>query len=161
MCALLDLVREKIKELENYRDTKVPKKPHPMLREGEDYLSKYDEGSYRWFIAKEQVDVARRQDKRNADDHEERLKEHKERKGIEEKKHAVEALLKQFISLEKTLLDKGAKTFRELHPDTHDNELPGHHHSSHHSSPPKTLEIKFEFQVHDMTDETHDGYIRL
>jgi hypothetical protein len=161
MCSLLDLVRDKIQSMKNHRDDDAPNAPRILLKEGVNYLSSFNEGSYQWFVAKGQVDVAQNQDKQSMVNYGTQLKKHNEREGVEEKKHAVEALLIQFASLETTLLDKGAKTFRELYPDNLDKESPSHHSTPYKPSPPKAFEIKFDFHAHDMTDETREGYIKL
>jgi len=163
MNSLLDLVREKIKDLKDYRDTDAPSKPHVLLNKDVDYLSEFEEGSYKWYVAKVQVDAARRVDERNMQSYEKQLKEFNDRQGVEEKKDAVEALCNEFVSLEKTLLEKDAKTFAELHPDKIGIEsFPGiNPYHGYDSSPPSPFEVKFEFKASAMTDENREAHLKL
>jgi hypothetical protein len=161
MNSLLDIVRQKIKDLKGYRDTDRPDKPHDLLKKNADYSSSFDEGSYRWYVAKTQTETARSQDERNWKQYEEQLKEFNDRKGIEEKQRLVETLCNQFISFEKALLEKDAKTFNELHPDNVDN-LPGANpYPTHHDPPPQPFEVKFEFKASTVTDENREAYVKL
>jgi hypothetical protein len=161
MNSLLDIVRQKIKDLKGYRDTDSPDKPHSLLKKDTDYSSSFDQGSYRWYVAKTQTEAARRQDERNWKLYEEQLKDFNDRKGIEEKQRAVEALRNHFVSFEKALLEKDAKTFNELHPDNVDN-LPGANpYPTHHEPPPRPFEVKFEFKASTVTDENREVYVKL
>jgi hypothetical protein len=161
MNSVLDLVRQKISDLKNHRDTDKPSKPNVVLRKGHNYLSIFEEGSYQWYVAKLQVESARSQDERSMENYEKQLKEFSERKGVEEKKAAVEALQKQFISLEELLRKKNAKVFTELHPANLDNFPDVNPYIPYASIPPQPFEVEFEFRAHAMTDENRQAYIKL
>ncbi|KAF2476310.1 ankyrin [Lindgomyces ingoldianus] len=159
METLLDIVREKIKQLRNFEDTAEPELPEKNLKDGVNYLEGLEPESYKWFIAKIFIEDAQGSDKRALEAYEKRLKQHNERKGIEEKKAAVAALADQFEVVEKELIKRGGQTFLELHPDKIEEQFKNTYSYPEHK--PKPWEITFDFRIHDLTDETRDHYLKL
>ncbi|KAF2192505.1 ankyrin repeat protein [Zopfia rhizophila CBS 207.26] len=158
--SLLDIVRNKIKKLKNFNDEKAPSLPELKLKEGVDYLQGIEPNSYKYFIAKMQIQDTKADDQRSKEAYEERLKKYNERKGVAEKKEAVEALAAEFERIETELLNRGAKTFKELHPDKI-KEQSQNNRDSYSDNNPKPWEITFDFRVHDLTDETREAYLKL
>lgn len=80
-------------------------------------------------------------------------------RGLKEKKKAIEELLVKFEAAEIALLEKGAKTFQQLHPDI---EFPKEE-SPHwyHPNKPEQFKTTFSFRVPDLTDDTREGYLQL
>ncbi|KAF2867127.1 hypothetical protein BDV95DRAFT_528151 [Massariosphaeria phaeospora] len=160
--SLLDLVRENVKTLREYED-EAPTAPRIIAKKDDDaYLEGIAPGSYKYFVARRQIRDARAVDERNKQDYEKRLQEHHERKGVEEKKEAISTLAAQFEEVELELVNKGAKTFKELYPDV---EKPDHddNYAFYLRSPNtfKSLSILFDFSVLDLTDETREAYLDL
>lgn len=164
MESLLDVVRKKMTDLRAHiRGAKEPGKPSQPrlnLKEGIDYLDGIEEGTYKHFVAQIQLARAKTEDKQAQDSYEDQLKDYKELKGKQEKIEAFEALSKQFEELEQALVSKGAQTFTQLHPEIVTEERPSYHYS-HRSHEPTPFEIRFDFSVYDLTEETRAGYIKL
>lgn len=160
MESLLDIVRKKIRDLRDYKDAEAPSKPDLNVKEGVDYLAGIEPDSYQSFIAQMQLESARESDRRTNEDYEQRLKQHQERKGVTEKQEALEALAVKYEKLEEILLNKGAKTFKELHPDIA-SAYQEYQQYSHPEQKKVPWELSFNFSVHDLTDESREAYIKL
>ncbi|KAJ4286829.1 hypothetical protein N0V90_013081 [Kalmusia sp. IMI 367209] len=160
MESLLDVIRKKISDLRGFKESNVPTEPQIKLKDGVDYLKGIEQGTYKHFIAQTQLARARESDKASMENYENEIKYFNERKKtVKEKEHAVEALAKNFEEVEQVLIGKGAKTFKELHPDFNLQEQSRYH--SYVSPPPKPFEITFDFLVGDLTDEKRDAYNKL
>ena len=163
MQTLLDVVRARIDQLRSWKDSKPPTESEYKLREGVNYLEGIEPGSYKDFIARIDLDAARASDKHTKESWESQMKTYNERKGVAEKQEAVNALAAEFEQLEKDLLERGAKTFKELLPEKviepEDNSYHHNHRSYDYEKPP--FGIEFTFQVHDLTDETREAYLKL
>lgn len=167
MYSLLDSVRNKITELRSHayshRNAGAPTKPHINLKEGLDYMEGIEPGTYKHFVAQVQLESAAKADKRAKEGYEEQVKNYNERTenlGWKEKGHAIEAMAESFERLEQTLLEKGAKTFKELYPDIKTDKR--HEYNSNYKPyEPPPFKIWFNFSVHDLTDETRAAYLKL
>ncbi|KAB8238727.1 ankyrin repeat protein [Aspergillus alliaceus] len=158
--SLLDCVRDKIRQLRQYKgETVVSRAPGP-LEPASLYLDGLGDDTYKLWTAKRQLSQAQRSYKKSLKIHEQTMREAENRKGVELKIHAVRDLVEQFEKLEVVLLEKKAKTFKELFPDLEtpqvEEETP---------SPIKdvsdSFKVDFTFNVSDLTDEKKDGYLRL
>ncbi|KAF1952642.1 ankyrin [Byssothecium circinans] len=163
--SLLDIARKKITDLRNYKDSEKPNEPDLRVKEGVDYLAGINEGSYTYFVTNIRLIDAQKSDETDLKNYEHRLKVYNERKGIAEKKEALEVMAKEFEKLEKILVGKGGKTFEELHPDAHD-KLAGHNaHNTwnygYNPAPKKPFEVEYGFNVHNLTDEMREAYVKL
>lgn len=165
--SLLDVVRNKIKALrtalEKHQKVEQPVKPRGKVRDGVDYFEGLEPGSYKHYIVQAQLDNAKYWDQHELKNYEQRLKEWKEMQeseGTQAKTEALESLLKGFGELEQTLLDKAAKTFKELYPD-HKAETSRSRSFAYSNAEEESFEPTFDFSVHNLTDETRDAYLRL
>jgi ankyrin repeat protein len=160
---LLDMVRNKIQSLNDYRDDAPPVEPEYRLQEGVDYFRGIEPGSYMDFIAKMRVEAARLSDKTEKEAYEKKMRDYIERKGVAEKQEAIKELAEKFVNVEKELLARGAKTFAELRPDVIDTSRrangPLPRHSLAVGSQP--FKVEFDFAVHDLTEETREAYLKL
>ncbi|PSN70049.1 ankyrin [Corynespora cassiicola Philippines] len=163
--SLLDIVRAKIEHLKDFKDDEPPKKPEQKFKEDVGYLEGIDKGSYKYFIARMQINCVKKSDKQSWENYKQQLKTYEEREGVVEKMRAVAALRTDFEKLEELLLSKGAKTCDELHPEL---KVPESTPSDSHKRSNRPWEwdmppwsVEFDFQVHDLTDETRDAYLRL
>ncbi|KAK8234423.1 ankyrin repeat protein [Phyllosticta capitalensis] len=162
--ALLDVVRQKLKQLRDYKPEfpQEPKEPkRPFEGDGEQYIMPFKSDGYQSWTAVWQVQTAiQRYDaamKRKSDKPE-------PPQGLEEKQQAVRSLIVEFEAVEKVLLEKGAKPFYELYPDIQKPEDRGNQFGRYqHGHSPKELpfEIKFSFRVPNLTQSMTEGYIQL
>ena len=173
--SLLDTVRDKIKEqqdvLENKGDEDTsyyshwyydPRLPPPQLKDDSEYLNDLEPASYSYWSATKQLEDAKTGYEKNLKQHKEWLEKQKAPDLTEEKKNAAKTLLAGFEDVESKLLELGAKTFKELHPDTKIEEAQQYHHNS--SNEPRAQipwAPKITFQLPELTDEQCVAYIRL
>ena len=117
----LDVVRQQIEKLRNYTADEMST-VKPKLRDGMDeYLETLDKSSFLYWVASEDVAMKKTQYDRDVKDFEKTLECFKQSKGVPEKKQAIEEALAVMENVEALLLEKGAKTFKELHPDLETN----------------------------------------
>lgn len=162
--ALLDVVRQKLKQLRDYKPEfpQEPKEPkRPFEGDGEQYIMPFKSDGYQSWTAVWQVQTAiQRYDaamKRKSDKPE-------PPQGLEEKQQAVRSLIVEFEAVEKVLLEKGAKPFYELYPDIQKPEDRGNQFGRYqhgHSQKELPFEIKFSFRVPNLTQSMTEGYIQL
>ncbi|KAF3900224.1 Ankyrin repeat-containing domain [Trichophyton interdigitale] len=156
--SLLDLVDAKICLLQDYKETCKNIPPTP-LQSDEVYLAEYPEGSYQLCFARDRLEREKASFKRLQEEYEKAIKEAENRKGLEEKKSAVTALLHDYQALHSALVTKGAKTFKEIYPDAicTNNTQPRV------NKPQKRGEVKigFNFNVADLSGGRKEGYIKL
>ncbi|OCK80768.1 ankyrin repeat protein [Lepidopterella palustris CBS 459.81] len=163
MESLLDLVQAKLQDLRNYKgEDSVFTFPEVLLIEGKDYLKDIEKDTYKYFVASIALKKAKEQDKISQENHQQTVKEARNRKGVAEKKKAVQALIVEFQELEAELMKRGAKTCKELLPDLvtppgNDLYAP----LDFNTNKPKLFNIEFNFDVHDLTDEKREGYLKL
>ncbi|OAG06714.1 ankyrin [Paraphaeosphaeria sporulosa] len=164
MDSVLDIVRKKITDLRDYvrevKDSGRPSNPRINLKNDIDYLEGFEHGTYKYFVAKAQLERAEEEDNRARESYEDQLKSYTERKGVEEKIEAIKSMEKRFEELEQALMSKGAKTFKELHPNVKLEKRP-YYGYNHQPWVPPPFEIKFDFSVPDLTDERRDAYSKL
>jgi hypothetical protein len=120
MHTVLDWVRKRMQDLRNYTDRDGPSmsKRNERIKEGTNYLEGLKPGTYKEFMAKSQVDSVRRNDELHNRTYERLLREHKESTGFLEKKKAMQKLMDDYLIAEQELLRRGAKTLREMFPET-------------------------------------------
>ncbi|KAH1375251.1 hypothetical protein KXW98_005362 [Aspergillus fumigatus] len=160
--SLLDCVREKLNALRAYEpETDSPEPPRPLEHEDSYYLSPFREDTYQLWTAKAALRSAHSslesEQKRYDDD----VKCAANRKGVDEKKAAVQLTLGEFEKLEEELLARGAKEFKQLFPDIRtpsDND--GNHYGSC-ATKSESFRVTFDFRRPDLNDITREGYIQL
>lgn len=165
--SLLDLVRERIKSLQDFlhppTDEKLEKPK--SLDEDDKYLN-FDRGSYQYWTAHNDLREARLTLGYQRKRYEEELASRAKRpeKHSQHKDTAVMDTISNLMELEKRLIDKGAKPFAELHPlEESQNET---HHPFGLYNPRQTFknvpyETTFSFQIADLTSEKKAKYVQL
>lgn len=160
---LLDIVRGRIEELKNWEQSepRMPKAPKPLKGDA-DYLADFKEGTYSFFAAKVQVGNARSQYERDLKSYKKQMEEAKTREGTEEKQRAIENRVSELEQLEKFLLDRGAKTFYDLHPDIQKPESnPSRRRPSIDRPEAEEFAVNLDFWLGNLTDETRERCVRL
>ncbi|KAF2817234.1 ankyrin repeat protein [Mytilinidion resinicola] len=164
MESLLDLVQEKLKTLREFTALTELKQPDPRVVDGEDYLKELREGTYKHFAGNIALNRAKKTDEVAQKQYERNLEDAKNKKGITEKKRAVEGLILEFEKLEALLVQKESKTLKELHPDLDLSKSNRGTNWNTRSQDPKPNPFKLEFgfnKVHDLDDEKRDAYLEL
>jgi len=170
---LLDAVRHKMQKMQDFLDTgKDPIEdrygsyrqfpPEPLKEDGK-YFEGYNPGSYAHLCLAIQLEEAKARYKRDLEHYNSWLESEEKSKGTAEKKAAEEAKLSEFKALESELLERGAKTFKDLYPDVEVKESRPHDYygSRYQPDPPKAWAPLLSFRVSDMTDERRAAYIKL
>ncbi|KAH4038762.1 hypothetical protein HBH98_061440 [Parastagonospora nodorum] len=170
---LLDVVRHKMKNMKQLLDTgKDPIEdryasynqfPPVPLKDDAEYFDGYSPESYAHLCLAMQLEDAKKRYERDLEHYNSWLESKKKPKGTAEKKAAVQALFSEFEALESQLLQRGAKTFKDLYPDVEIKESRSHdyYNSNYQPDPPKAWAPLLSFRVSDMTDERRDAYIKL
>ncbi|KAH9862150.1 hypothetical protein IAQ61_010353 [Plenodomus lingam] len=168
--SLLDAVRKRVKELSDFlttnkittTDYRFPRVTKPMpLEEDEEYLRGRVPGTYVFWSTSEQLKEAKTNYERNLKQYEESEMSKNSSKGTAEKKAAIESQLAEFETLEAQLVERGAKTFKEMYPDLILVDEPHYHYHHYERSQPEPWTPSITFQVPDLTDELRAAYIRL
>jgi hypothetical protein len=157
--SVLDIVRNKIKELQVYKPPNEPRKPQLHLQEGKDYLRDFEPRSYKWFAAKVQVDNRQESDEKHKEEYKRDLERWKGIEGVKEKREALLEMTQKYKKLESALLEKDAKTGKQLYPDAVFRDI-NYHTRSWPDNGPKFAPT-FDFKVDNLSDTTREGYIRL
>ena len=159
--SLLDCVRDKLVRLRSYDGEELySQAPTPLDPEDSTYLSGLEPGTYKMWTARQILKDARSRVAKEQQVHEKNKQAAKDRKGSAEKMAAVKDLIKGFEELESALLEKGAKTFKELFPDIKASEQ-NVRLSKRERIQPAPFKVTFSFSVPDLTDTKREGYMRL
>ncbi|KAJ4332923.1 hypothetical protein N0V95_009544 [Ascochyta clinopodiicola] len=175
--SLLDATREKIKTLRQWADKEQQDKtvttpgtwggvshvfaPIP-LEEDAHYLDGITPGTYAHWTTLKQLQAAKRVYEEDVKKYEEAAKAMpKEAAGWKEKLAKVQTLLADYESLESKLLERDAKTFKELYPDVHLDKHQNRPGRDYKPDPPKPWTPKLNFHLPDLTEEQREGYLRL
>ncbi|MCJ1387609.1 hypothetical protein MMC18_000452 [Xylographa bjoerkii] len=163
---LLDVVNEKIKDLEKAIETETPLAEPINLEDDSYYLGSCEPGTYQhWQLSKELATVKRIVHAwRQARD--DTIKRHAEQKGLFEKRKKLLSLKVAFETLRKNIIERGGRTFKDLHPDI-TTPLPEQQRQfqsySYDTTPkPFMLELKFSVPGNQTTMEGKQGaYLKL
>ena len=175
--SLLDATREKIKLLKEWVETEEQSKtvtttgvsgrnshvfPPVPLQEDAHYLAMLTPGTYAHWTTLKQLQGAKRKYDEDLKQYEDTAKAMpKETKGWKEKLAGVKTLLAGYESLESALLERGAKTFKELYPDVKHEQNQHYNSYNYEPEPPKPWTPKLDFNLPDLTDEQRKAYVRL
>lgn len=166
--SLLDSTRERIQNLRNFMKPQEEWHPccsshTPIHFEGDDdfYLGNLPSDSYRRLIAKFALKSSRKASEEAQAQYEIQKKSRTNHPGIERKRDAVASLILDYERLEKELLSRDAKTWRELHPDEEHHEPREGYQHKHKKVTSKTFKIEYNFSEPGLTDIRRDGYIQL
>ncbi|KAM7187495.1 Ankyrin repeat-containing domain protein [Naviculisporaceae sp. PSN 640] len=160
----LDVVRRHIETLRKYTgETFYFVKP--QLQDGMDeYLASLDKGSFLYWLASEDVKRKKKAYDEGMETYKVNLESFKKAKGLAEKKQAIAEALAGMERLEALLLEKGAKTFKELHPDIETDTS----RNSRDNNQPRKEDAKKPYQYHlsfsnttDVTEKRRKAYQEL
>lgn len=164
---VLDRVREVLGNLRVFLNSQGPRqrqhwepKPTELPFDDETYLSEFQDGTYKKFVAKAQLRAARKAIK-DAEERDERVKADKVKSGMEEKKKVIEELIRDYETLEVKLLDAKAKTFEELHPDNPQNARFSLDQRVQKDDGKEAFRVNFNFRTPELTDVLREGYLKL
>ncbi|CAA9958257.1 Ankyrin repeat protein [Pyrenophora teres f. maculata] len=173
---LLDAVRQKVEDMREFLQTgKVPhgnggymfsynrgKRFPPIVpKDDSEYLQDYDPESYAHWQLTVQISNAKKRYDQELESYNQWVASSKEPKGTEEKKAAIRSLLSEFEVLESQLLQRGAKTFKDIHPDITLQARPSYDYGGYEPEPPKPWNPMLSFQLPDLNDERRAAYVRL
>jgi hypothetical protein len=160
--SILELVQMKLQELRSYNGEKDADSSPEPLEEDSHYLGDLKKGTYKYFVAMTDLKFARESYEAKLKLHQKKVKKANEAQlGLQSKRSAINSLISDFEQIEQELLKKGAKTFKELHPDIEDPTNPRAPYQPHQSPKPKPFEVKFSFKLGELTDQLKELYIKL
>lgn len=160
--SLLDIIQAKLKTLRKYKvESEYTPPVKPFTLHGESwYTSGLKEGTYEFFNASRNYQKTRRNNKKQWEAYEKRIKDHKE-DGYKEKKEAINKLTRELERLENSLIAAGAKTFKQLHPDFSQQQENRQHNNQYEKPKPTPYTTELNFQVPDLNPIKKIGYTRL
>lgn len=159
---ILDIVQSRLKNLREFKgEKKTDGRPPADLESDAYYLSGLEDGTYRKWSAKGDLQQAKSVHAAVVKEYQGALPSHDE-EGSRKKMEEIQALIKGFEETEKDLLDRGAKTFRQLHPELRDSWKA----NQNHNITPQELKsepfaIDDQFFVPHFNDVKKDGYTQL
>ncbi|KAI3549731.1 hypothetical protein CABS01_12565 [Colletotrichum abscissum] len=150
----LDLVQQQLKKLRDFKSDKFTQ-IMPHLSAGMDeFLARYPEDTYQHWQISENIYWRRVNYKRGVESYEKAKKDFEELKGVPEKIEAIKEVITSLEKLEKAIIDKGGKTFAEIHPDI---KFPDNNPTSHNrpwESQKKFYNYSYVFSFRNVTDVT-------
>ncbi|RJE25339.1 ankyrin repeat protein [Aspergillus sclerotialis] len=158
--ALLDYVRQKLNTLRMYKGEDIDKDP-PRRLEPDDgvYLGGLQDGTYEMWAAKLVLKRTRLQIEKHAKHYERAKRKAENRQGLTEKMNAVKDLVEEFKKLEQGLIERGAKTFKELYPHIRNESY--QRMPTFEQEEPAPFKIRYTFSAPALTDIKEKGYLRL
>ncbi|KAL4780690.1 ankyrin repeat-containing domain protein [Aspergillus varians] len=158
---LLNYVQGKLKSLRGYDGEVIGvQKPLELDPDDNTYLRGFRDGSYQMWTAKGMLQERREKFAREEKIYKDSVHERDNAEGLAEKRAAIQALLSEYEKLEADLQSRGAKTFKELHPDI-EGPAYNHQNSPFHISKEEPYKIAFVFQAKGYTDEVREGFLQL
>lgn len=160
--SLLDMVRDKIEQLKNYKsDQRTKLEPPGALDHDDVYLRGLEKGSYRHWLAMHDLAQARSLQKLQMKWYRSSLKEQEAQEDMDEKMAAIADMLAQYEAVEKTLVAKGARTFKEMHPDIKEADYSEPSYGHNNSQKKEPYKTTHRFLVPDLTPSKIDVYHQL
>ncbi|EGP89184.1 uncharacterized protein MYCGRDRAFT_92101 [Zymoseptoria tritici IPO323] len=159
--SLLDEVEEKIKQLKTWKpDDQKIHAPIP-LKDDFEYLEGLQEGTYALWTAQSQIAAAKRGYKSKLTTYKNLTAENDEDAGVPEKQAAVDAMRERFEELRRVLIERGAKTFRELHSEVKESGNQIYRPYEYRPYVEPAFKVNFSLKLPDLTDERQERYIDL
>ncbi|KAI0199190.1 ankyrin repeat protein [Astrocystis sublimbata] len=173
----LDLVKTLLRELRNYEGEPALTAPKNELFENNDsdplsntneprgaseFLSQFETGTYKHWLVSADIESKIAGHKQAMETFKRESEQGNASKGLAEKKEAIQDIVSQLEKVKAALLEKGAKTFKELYPDI--ECMPGTPDASNEKPPqaPTTYSLSFTFQgVKDLTANRNEAYLQL
>ena len=165
LMSLLDIVQDKLRQLRQQSAEKETMLEPPAPLEPDDvYLQGLHKGTYRYWVAKKDLVQARSLHQFQMKSYHDSLKEPETPQGTNEKKAAGRKLLAEYEALEKALLAREAKTFKQMYPDNQAEENISRHEDATQRMQDETnvpYSTVHKFLVPHLTQAKIDGYHRL
>jgi ankyrin repeat protein len=160
--SLLDAVNQKIQNLRTQPQVeKIPNAPVP-LEEDSKYLEGLQEGSYALWTARSQLEQAKIDYKADLNSYEKEVAEKTDdNAGIAEKLRGISTMVEGYGALKATLIQRGAKTFRELHPDVQVGRTQPQRPYERRKYVKPIFKVNFHPKLPDLTDERQEKYMQL
>ncbi|OJJ66542.1 hypothetical protein ASPBRDRAFT_200862 [Aspergillus brasiliensis CBS 101740] len=160
--SVLDCVRDKIRALDNYRGEGLGVPPRQLVKPDHCLNGLQPDTYHRWTVERA-VRRAKKQYEEGKKRYDSTVDANRKREGVKEKAFAARATLDAYKALESVLLEKGAKSFYELHPDFEDpsKKTETRSHSDSKSQEPEPFKVETNFCVPDLTDEKKQRYFDL
>lgn len=158
---LLDAIREKFVTLRDCNTMKALDGPPEPLQPRDFYLAGLEEGTYQYWSAKTDVDVAENIICKMQVNYEHSLQAQKEK--LLEKSAALLKSIQEFEIAERMVIERGGKTFAVLHPDNIPPEkFPNTlQYCGSLYVPAKPFEVTLDFNIPEQTEMTRAGYLQL
>ncbi|RYP25160.1 hypothetical protein DL765_000041 [Monosporascus sp. GIB2] len=172
----LDVIQESLAKLRGYKEEKIPfdlphsnysyfgstKKTYLEPPKGpfgtSEFLEKFREGTYQHWLVSTDIEDKIGAYKEKLDRFEKQKEKTEQSKGLSKKKEAIRDAICQLEEVEKALKAKGAKTFRELHPDIEEPLTA----ADDADKPAAPYDFDFNFNgVNDITNKRRAAYIEL
>lgn len=158
--SLLDLVTSKLEELRSFKDEKDIGSPPEPLEADKEYLDGLEVDGYKYWVAATDLARAKKAYKKSLKEHRKALKDSsKTVPGSDEKQRAIKEMILAFEKVKEELDLKGARTFKELHPDI--EEPSDRDNYRYKPSKPTPFEVKWNFAVGELTDSLKEQYLEL
>ncbi|KAF9876431.1 ankyrin repeat protein [Colletotrichum karsti] len=159
--SILDLVRDQLKNLREYKGEKLTNKKPTLPTAMDEHLQQFKEGTYQHWMVSKAIELRKWSYKRDLREYEKEKKKHAEMKGAPEKLEAIKDVISSLEAVEKAIIAKGGKTFKELYPDI---KGPDNHSPNRSLSEEKTDEFEHNISfkgVTDVTEARKDAYLEL
>lgn len=159
---LLDVVRRRTKKLTEYSREELRAQPPLELEDDEHCMQDLEPGTYKFWAASNSVAGAKDRYQNDLKQYFEQLKQHDERKGLQEKKDMLKQLIKGFEEVAKEIRKRGGKTFKDLHPDIKCTENDRSYRGYVWQKPTLTpFKLEFNFRRGDLTPAKRELYCEL
>lgn len=141
--------------------------PDPVIFEQDDpcYLVEFEEGTYRRFAARGQLEKAKENNKKAEQQEAEcKVESPEDKPGEAERREAITEMIEKYELLKADLLSRDAKTWDELHPvETQAPEREPRRNRRNHTRKPSAKPFKIEFfsSLSGISDIAHEGYVKL
>jgi hypothetical protein len=156
----LDLVRKQLKDLRNYKEDQKPEPPASKLDSAAEFLRTLKPGTWQHWVVSRDIHSIRKAHTQAMKQHKTLMKKFSLKRGVEEKKAAIAEAIEILQKIEGILLEKGAKSFDDLHPDFKNKDST----SNSINNKPDYTRYSYSFSFNGVTDVTaarHDAYVKL
>jgi hypothetical protein len=127
-----------------------------------EFLSQFTEGTYRHWLTSNDIDKRMEDYRYDMENLTKEVKKATSKKGLAEKTALIVDRLSQLEMVEWALLERGAKTFTELHLDIETYPSPPEYHLIEEKLPSADYKLEFGFTgVKDLTVDRKDAYFEL
>lgn len=122
-----------------------------------------EEGTYQYWSAETDVEITESIVRKMQVEYEQKLPNQNEKPGVKERLAALQELIREFEMAEWTVIERGGKAFRELHPDmiAPEKTLPDLPFPGPPSDAAQPFEVTLDFYIPNQTEIERAGYLEL